>query len=122
MDIEKIKSAIEIANLLESGGTKPSGAEGRPVIVRSRGAGVLFGEYSGNEGSTVHLKNAIQMWRWKAAKGGSLADCAEFGVDASGCKFSFGKATITVFNACALIDCTAAAAKSISKIEGGDWS
>lgn len=121
MDKQRLKDAIEIAGLLREcdGGT--SGADGRPVIVRSREAGVLFGNYAGNDGSTIHLKNAVQMWRWKAAKGGTLVDCAEYGVDKSGCKFSHAKGSLTVFNACAMIDCTDTAAKSISSVDGGDW-
>ena len=121
MNIEKLKSAIEIAKLIDCD-TETSGADGRPVIVRSRDAGVLFGEYAGNDGSTVRLRNAVQMWRWKAAKGGTLLDCAEYGVVESGCKFSPARGTVTVFNACALIDCTGEAAKSISAVKGGGWS
>jgi len=123
MNIEKLKQAMEVVSLFTAMDDAPfqSGADGRPVIVRSRDAGVLFGNYAGNEGSTVHLENAVQMWRWKAKEGGTLADCAQFGVDASGCKFSKGKAKITIFNACALIDCAGYAAEIISSIEGGDW-
>lgn len=97
------------------------GQIGRPVIVRSRDAGVLFGEYNGNDGSTVHLTEARQMWQWKAAKGGTLVDCAIHGVEAANCKFSPAQATVTVFNACALIDCTTEAAKSIRSVGGKPW-
>ncbi len=45
---------------------------GRPVIVRSRDAGVQFGYLESYEGSTVHLRNARQMWSWTAAEGGTL--------------------------------------------------
>jgi hypothetical protein len=121
MNMEKLKQAIEIAKMLDGSGEMASGADGRFVIVRSRDAGVLFGNYDGNQGSTVKLRNAVQMWKWKAAKGGTLADCAEFGVDASECKFSFARATVTIFNACALIDCTDVAAKSIASVQGGEW-
>ena len=95
---------------------------GRPIIVRSRDAGVLFGEYAGNDGSTVHLKNAVQMWRWKAKKGGTLIDCATFGVVSDFGKYSPAQATVTVFNACALIDCTDDAASSIRSVTAKDFS
>jgi hypothetical protein len=122
VNIETLKQLIELSKQLDGEAPDaPFAVHGKPVIVRSRDAGVLFGEYAGNEGSTVHLRNAVQLWRWKAAKGGTLADVAEFGVDAEGCKFSLAKATITVFNACALIDVSDNAAKSISAIKGGDW-
>lgn len=97
------------------------GEIGRPVIVRSRDAGVLFGRYAGNNGSTVHLKDARQMWEWRAAKGGTLIDCAVHGVVASDCKFSVASASVTIFGACALIACEAAAADSIRTVEGKPW-
>jgi hypothetical protein len=97
------------------------GELGRPVIVRSRDAGVLFGEYAGNDGSTVHLLNARQMWRWHAAEGGTLIDCATEGVIPAKCKFSPSRASVTVFNACALIDCSIKAAASIRSVAGGKW-
>lgn len=122
MNIEKLKQAIEIAALLDDEPTQSSNGDGRAVIVRSRDAGVLFGEFAGNEGSKIHLKNAVQMWKWKAEKGGTLLDCAEFGVTAKECKFSPAKGTVTVFNACALIDCSDASAKSIRSVKGGLWS
>lgn len=99
-----------------------SGAHGRAVIVRSRDAGVLFGEYAGNEGSTVHLRNAVQMWRWKAKEGGTLIDCATFGVVPDFGKYSPAQATVTVFSACAMIDCTDEAAASIRNVTAKDFS
>lgn len=101
--------------------TPQSPATGRPVIVRSRDAGVLFGDYAGHDGATVYLTNARQMWRWRAAKGGTLIDCATVGVKAEGCKFSPASATVTVFNACALIDCTDDAAASMRGVGDGTW-
>lgn len=121
-----IEQALALASVLN--GTKQDakpaeaiGELGRPVIVRSRDAGVLFGEYAGNDGSTIHLKNAVQMWLWFAEKGGTLLDCAQFGVKPDKCKFSVSRGTATIFNACALIDCSADAATSIRKVEGGSW-
>ncbi len=124
-----IEQALTLANVLNGNCAKPAeaapkqviGELGRAVIVRSRDAGVLFGEYAGNDGSTVHLKNAVQMWQWFAAKGGTLVDCAVYGVKSEKCKFSNASATATVFNACALIDCSSEGAASIRKVEGGSW-
>ena len=121
-----IEQALALATVLNGSkqDAKPVeviGEIGRPVIVRSRDAGVLFGEYAGNNGSTIHLKNAVQMWQWFAEKGGTLLDCATFGVKADKCKFSVSRGTATIFNACALIDCTPEAAASIRKVEGGSW-
>ncbi|MEO1027520.1 MAG: hypothetical protein AAFX02_00545 [Pseudomonadota bacterium] len=96
--------------------------DGRPVIVRSRDAGVLFGNFAGRVGSTVKLTNARQMWHWKAAQGGTLIDCALYGVDTDACKFSEATATVQVFNACTLLDCHLAAANSIEAVKGGQWS
>lgn len=121
MNIQDLKDLIEIAGAL---GPKPTstasdqiGVMGRKVIVRSRDAGVIFGDYAGNDGSTVHLRNGVQMWKWTAAQGISLIDVATYGVKASGCKFSPAAATVTVFNACALIDVTDAAATSIGTVK-----
>jgi hypothetical protein len=120
MNIETLKAAIA---LLEVAPPQPAtaapaiGQIGRKVIVRSRDAGVIYGEYSGNDGDTVHVKNARQLWKWTAAKGISLIDVATYGVKKSECKFSpAAAATVTVFNACALIDVTAEAAASIEGV------
>lgn len=96
--------------------------DGRPVIVRSVEAGVLFGLFAGRCGSTIKLTNARQMWRWKAAKGGTLVDCAKYGVDGSGCKFSEAAVNVQVFNACALLDCSPDAAETIEAVSGGVWA
>lgn len=91
---------------------------GRPVIVRSRDAGVQFGyleEYSPT-GATITVRNARQMWSWTAAKGGTLLDCATHGVKAG--KFSTVSERVIVLNACAIIDCTPEAVKSL---ESASW-
>lgn len=118
MDLNSLKSAVALLEQISQPAAQPAaiGQIGRKVIVRSRDAGVIYGEYSGNEGSTVHLKNAVQMWKWFAAKGISLIDVATHGVKKSECKFSQATATVTVFNACALIDVTDDAAKSIEAV------
>ena len=127
MDINSITigQAREIASFFAAAPSVPvneaTKGDGRAVIVRSRDAGVLFGEFAGNDGSTVHLKNAVQLWQWKAQKGGTLIDVATYGVNASGCKFSISQATVTIFNACALIDVTEDAATSIRAVKASEW-
>ena len=129
-DPATIALAVAIAQALGddapvvSSANTPSGCEasdGRPVIVRSRDAGVLFGNFAGQQGDTIHLTDARQMWRWKASKGGTLVDCAVHGVDETGCKFSTGAASVTVLSACALIDCTQDAARSLRAVVGQEW-
>lgn len=93
------------------------GIDLRPVIVRSRDAGVQFGYLDHFEGSTVYLKNARQMWSWTAAKGGTLLDCATHGV--KGGKFSDTAAAVIVIGACAIIGCTAEAVKTL---EAAKWA
>lgn len=88
----------------------------RKIIVRSRDAGVIYGEYAGNDGPTVHVTNARQLWKWQAADGITLIDVATYGVKAEGCKFSPAQANVTVFNACAIIDVTDTAAGSIESV------
>jgi hypothetical protein len=85
--------------------------DGRPVIVRSRDAGVQFGYLKGYCGSTVYLSDARQMWTWTAAQGGTLLDCAVHGVTSG--KFSAAAPAVTVFNACAIIDVQPAAIESL---------
>ena len=115
MNLNKVKDLIEISKAID-GEPSPSGALGRKVIVRSRDAGVIYGEYAGNDGSTIRIKNGVQMWKWFAAKGISLIDVATFGVKKSDCKFSVATADVAVFNACAMIDVTNDAAASIEAV------
>ena len=116
MDLKTLKSAIALPEC--AGGTDERlEPMGKKVIVRSRDAGVLYGTYAGNDGSTVHLRDARQLWKWHAAKGISLVDVATYGVDGSKSKFSTASATVTVFNACAMIDATATAVQSIEAVK-----
>ena len=120
MNLSDLKNAVALIEAINQPQPVPSaqiGPMGRKVIVRSRDAGVIYGEYAGNDGSTVHLRNGVQMWRWFAEKGISLLDVATYGVKKSECKFSTATATVTVFNACALIDVTDDAAASIEAVK-----
>lgn len=119
MNISDLKNAVALIEAI--GNPQPVTAEtigqiGRKVIIRSRDAGVIYGEYAGNDGSTVHIKNARQLCKWCAAQGITLIDVATYGVKKSECKFSPAQATVTVFNACAMIDVTPIAASSIEAV------
>ena len=116
MDMDKLKQAIEIAKMLDDSPSSVSG-NGRAVIVRSRDAGVQFGYLDHYDGSTVYLKNARQMWSWTAAEGGTLLDCATHGVNAG--KFSTSTSAVIVIGACAIIDCTD---KAVKTLESAKWA
>jgi hypothetical protein len=92
------------ANQSEPAKPAATNGDGRYVIVRSRDAGVQFGRLAGYEGSTVHLTEARQMWKWKAAEGGTLLDCAIYGVSKAGSKFCKSSPAMTVIGVCAIID------------------
>lgn len=61
------------------------------------------------------------MWKWKAKKGISLINCANFGASVSDCKFSVKSEdndinNTVIFNACALIPCSKLAVDSILSV------
>ena len=118
MKTETLKQAIEIARLLEGdqGAATSTHEDGRAVIVRSRDAGVQFGYLKAIDGSTVHLTNARQMWSWTAAQGGTLLDCATYGVKTG--KFSTVASAVIVIGACAVID---VAQEAIKSLEDAKW-
>ena len=117
MNLNALKDAIALIEKLDNPApSKQVGQLGRKVIVRSRDAGVIYGTYAGNEGDTIHITDARQLWKWCAAKGITLIDVATYGVKTSDCKFSPASATLTVFSACALIDVTSEAAASIEAV------
>lgn len=120
MNVETLKTAIELAKMIDGNPPEQTNAvhgNGRAVIVRSRDAGVQFGYLDKFEGSTVYLTNARQMWSWTAAEGGTLLDCATHGVKAG--KFSTVSAAVIVIGACAIIDCTE---KAVKTLESAKWA
>jgi hypothetical protein len=102
--------------------TSPTDARiGKPVIVRSRDAGVIFGEFLGRDGDCVMLRDARQLWSWKAAQGGTLIDVARYG--ASDGKFSGASCgSVEVVNACTVIECSDEAAANLrGRDSKGAW-
>lgn len=83
------------------------------VIVRCRDAGVHFGTYVSHNGREVHLTDARRMWRWFAAEGISLSECAVAGINAKKSKIAFPVGQIVLLDACEIIPCTVEAAASI---------
>lgn len=117
MTIGEAKQLVAMFGGQQAGSREISG-NGRHVIVRSRDAGVQFGKLDRyTEGGTVYLTEARQMWSWTAAEGGTLLDCATHGVKAG--KFSTVSPAVTVIGACAIIDCTEKAAKTLEAAKWG---
>ena len=114
-----IGEAKKLAAFFSGGKSTVSNIDGggRYVIVRSRDAGVQFGklESYASDGSTVTLRDARQMWSWTAKEGGTLLDCATHGVKAG--KFSATADRVIVINACAIIDCTPSAVKTLESVQ-----
>ena len=86
---------------------------GEAVIIRARDAGVHYGHLVAYDGRTVWLSNSRRMWKWFAKEGVSLSGCATAGIDASKSKIEPVVPNITILDACEIIYCTEAAAKTI---------
>ena len=91
---------------------------GKPVIVRASGAGVHFGYVTHVDGHVVTLERSRRLWRWLAAKNGSLSAVAVHGIDTE--RSNIGDPiTVTIFDAHEIIGVSAAA---ITSIEAGKWT
>ena len=122
MDIDNLTygQLKEIAAMF--GGSAPATAapaqakvigDGRPVIVRARDAGVHYGKLVFYEGRTVELTDSRRLWSWTAKEGVALSGVAINGINASKSKIDVLVTRITILDACEIIDCTDAAAKTI---------
>ncbi len=81
MNIDKLKSAIEIAKLLD-GDETPSGKHpmlGRRCLIRTYSAGVHIGDVVYADGMEVRLENALRLWKWVGG-GLSLSAVANNGI------------------------------------------
>lgn len=116
MDIKDLERLIELGKLFEGKSeTKTDNHDnpmiGEKVIVRCRDAGVHFGTLVSYQGREVLLKNSRRMWYWKAKTGHTLSGCAVNGIKDS--KISASVSSITLLDACEIIQCTGKASKSI---------
>jgi hypothetical protein len=113
-----IEQVAAIIKMTQSELPQPAFTNGddRKVIVRSREQGVVYGELVKYHGREVHVKNARQMWSWTAAKGGTLLDCANYGVSKG--KFSITQANLIMLEACAIIDVSP---NAVASLESQSW-
>ncbi len=88
-------------------------AQGTPVIVRARDAGVHFGLYQGHLGREVTLTSSRRLWYWKCAEGISLSGVATVGIDQKVSKIAAQVERIDILDACEIIPVTERAAASI---------
>jgi hypothetical protein len=58
--------------------------EGKIIIVRSRDAGCLVGEFVSREGADITLRKARQLWQWKAKEAGTLIECSDRAIETFG--------------------------------------
>lgn len=94
-----------------------SDTELKHVIVRSRDAGVHFGELVNRTGREVTLRNARRIWRWRGAN--TLNEVALTGVEAGTVRGGYTRVSepvesIDLLEACEIIPATNEAAASIA--------
>ena len=120
MNIDKLKQAIEIINLMDDQPIKSSGinsfAIGESVIIRTYSAGVWFGTLSQKEGNEVILSKARRMWQWHAKKSISLSAVANYGVTESKSRFAPAVENIWL-EAIEIIPVTEQAKKNLEDVE-----
>jgi hypothetical protein len=84
-------------------------------LVRSKSAGVFFGEVVNIDGQTVEMRNARRVWYWSGAA--SLSQLAVDGTsDPKNCKFPVA-VSVTVFEVIEIIDMTEKAINSLSGVK-----
>lgn len=86
----------------------------KKVIIRGSNSGVHFGTLKKENGTEVTLKNARRLWYWKAKKGHTLNAVAVHGI-ATDSKIPCAVKKIKIKDCCEIIECSAAAAKSIKE-------
>ena len=85
-------------------------------IVRTRSAGVFFGEIASRDGQCVVMSNARRIWYWTGAA--SLSELAQRGTSKpNGCKFPMAVDRIELFEVIEILDVTGRAAASIDSVE-----
>lgn len=119
--MSKLDQLLRLADLIDETPKPADASIDKPVIVRSRDAGAIFGDFVGRDGDCVTLLNARQLWSWKATQGGTLIDVARYG--ASDGRFSAASCgSVLVLGACAVIECSDDAAANLRGRDGeGAW-
>lgn len=91
---------------------------GQQVIVRTTGAGVLFGTLAGASGTQVELRNARQLWKWVSDDRLALTDVATLGTPfKDGTKFSGPVSSVIVNDVYAILLCSADAVRAIDAVK-----
>lgn len=88
-------------------------------LVRSKDAGVFFGEIVEIEGTTVKVRNARRIWYWDGAA--SLSELAMRGTSKpENCKFPCAVDEVIIFGVIEIVPCTSQAMKSIDSVQ--EWT
>lgn len=92
--------------------------ENQKVIVRTKHAGVFYGEIKERNGSEAVMTNARCLWYWDGAA--SLMQLAMNGVtNPNNCKFTVYVSEITLLGVVEIIPCTDQAIKCIEGVK--EW-
>lgn len=84
-------------------------------IVRTKNAGVFFGEVIAKVGQEVIMRNARRLWYWSGAA--SLSQLAMEGVSRpQECKFPVAVDMVTLFEVIEILDTTEKAQQSINAV------
>jgi hypothetical protein len=118
MNIEKLKQAIELAQLLDGGATETASHAPQDVIVCTDKRGVIFGECDDVTARPIKLRNARMCLYWPKEVGGVFG-LGEIGPNKE-TKISATLPEITLEGVTAIFSVTEAAAKlwRSAKVQG----
>ena len=89
---------------------------GKYVIVRSNGAGVLFGILKEKNGNELTLTNVRKLYRWSGAN--TVEDISVKGVkNPDGCKFTIEVSSMTVKDFEQILPCEEEAINNIKNVQ-----
>lgn len=97
--------------------TKTTAANGQFVLVRCTGAGVHCGIEVSRTDTTVTLRGARRVWRWRGAN--TLNELSLRGCDESYSRISEPVAEITLSGWHEILSCTPAARENLSRARWG---
>ena len=87
----------------------------KTVLIRSRDAGVHYGQLTHHDGNTVTLHNARRVWYWAGAA--TLSQLSQEGTSRpQDCKFPMPVPTITILGVCEIIPMTPKAITSLNAV------